>query len=173
MSRKKSDFKTRLIVQILLIFGILVIFGGTLIFLGRDMKNTAEEIGSTKTDLAIKLAQLGDLARLREDVRIANAKLPILQGALPTKDNLLGLPNRLSNVAVNDGVSINFQFGTEQEGNIDFNLTVEGTYDAMVKFIGDVELTMPFINFSSIDLVQIGMTDTYRSTLGGILFFSE
>ena len=50
MSRKELDFKTRLIIQLLILLGVLLVFGGTLIFLGRDMRNTAEEINSKKTE---------------------------------------------------------------------------------------------------------------------------
>lgn len=173
MSRKEINFKTRLSFQILLFLGILIIFGGALIFLGGDIKNTATKINSTKEDLDIKLMQLSDLARLREDVKLANARLPILQDVLPNKDELLSFPNRLNNIAGQNEVDINFEFGNEQENNIDFNLIIEGDYGAISKFIEEIELTMPFINFSNLDLVQIGTSDTYRSTLKGIIFFSE
>jgi Tfp pilus assembly protein PilO len=171
MPHKKRDFKTRLTFHLLLFSLIVFITGGVILGLGRNIKTTATGIASIKQGFTTRSQQLSDLARLREEAKLADEKLPILRSVLPQKDKLFLFPQEIESLAIEKGVTTNFTFSKEVQGSADFTLAIGGELGAIIKFIKYIEETMPFISFTDFDLTQT--TDGYRTVLRGTLFFNE
>ena len=165
------DFKSRFALQVTWMVVSVLIVGGALLYLGNDIKGTAGEIVETRRDINTRQEQLNDLARLREEARAAAPRLEILEDALPERDELISLPDKLDSVAGEHDVLLRFSFGGDTEEGISFQMTLEGSYANIVAFLGELEGEFFYIVPEEVDVIL--RDNRYIATLKGQVYFNE
>ncbi len=165
-----NDFKARFFLQIGIVFGIMVVVAAAMFFLSLDIKATTEKFLETQADANARSEQLNDLVRLREEAKLAEPKLEILQATLSDKDGLFIFPDQVIALGADHNVSVRFVYGEEQPDNIGFNISAMGIYRDIVSFIGALEDEYFFKILSSFDIIKIE-DGQYQGDISGIIYF--
>ena len=130
------------------------------LLVGRDISSRSGKIRIQRQDLEIRLQSLNSLIALRAGSDRAARLLPKLQGALPSKDQLIYFSKYLETQAKKNNLVPSFLFesevaGTESvPGMNSFSLTLTGKYADYLRFLKSLEDSDYYINFSSIDIAE-------------------
>lgn len=165
------DFRVRLALQLGITVGVLSVVALAIFFVGKDIKSTTAQVLLTRREISATIRQLSDLARLRDEARRAEPKFAVLRNALPRRDELFSFPENIYALAEQNDVAASFTFGNEEEDRIAFSLSANGTYDAVVRFIGVVEREYPFIDLSGFDIIR--SEGGYLAQMQGNIFFVD
>ena len=165
--KPKNPFLFKLITSI----GLVLLASVAIILVGLDTKSVATEVISSKEEVNKRIKQVNELAELREEAKAASAYLPILEGSLPEKDSLFSFPDKIRSLASQNGVNVNFSFGSEGPDSIGYNMLINGTYAEVVAFLRVIEDIIPYASISSIDVASEGTGSRYTIKIGGNLFF--
>jgi len=159
------------------VFAILISVGAVgvvlvgLFLVGIDMKNVAKETVETRAELKRGINRLDRLAQLREESKLAQARIGLLESLLPSRDDLFSLPAEVETLAGSQGLSARFSFGSEGDGSIDYSITAQGAYGEIVNFLDFIEKNIQFMNVTRTDIILQG--EEYRANLNGRVFFDE
>jgi len=169
-----ESFRRRLVFNLGILVFLLIVFISLIVFLGKDISQKAGYIAATRNNLNVRLRQLNDLARLREEAKVAEPNLIKLQTLTPTRDKTFSLPRRLEELARANNLGFSFAFGSENPpadnlGSINFNMTVEGSYQNILSFIRTIETGPYFMKISSFDIIR--QESGFRALLGGSVFY--
>jgi len=168
--------KSRPIINIAVALGILTVLLLVLFLVSRDVQTQASSIKSAKSDLETRIQQLNDLARLREEAKIAEPNLAKLEATVPNKDELFSVRRELEQLANNSNLAISFAFGNENLkednlGSINFELKLQGGDFSIRNFVDEVESSYPFIKITTLDMVR--QENNFSATLKGNILFNE
>jgi len=165
--KAKNPLKSKIVMAVVT---LLVVFA-VLAFVGIDTKNFTSELIKTRSGLEARNKQLSNLTELKEESKIAEPKVTILQGILPERDELFSFPNEIESLAESHGVIGNFTFGSEDADSISYSINAQGTYGAVINFLDAIEKDIQFMSISSVDLVA--NANGYNATINGSVFFNE
>lgn len=170
--------KKRLLFNIGLSLTLTLFAMATIVFLGRDIKNQADYTSATRSELNLRLKEINELARLREEAKLAEPKEASLKGLFPKRDELFTFSDDLQSLADDNNLGLAFNFGSEergesgQPGRAEFTATVQGSYGGILKFIQGLEGMNYLANLVSFDIIAEG-SGRYNATLKGEIFFSD
>ena len=170
------DFRKRLTISVAVAAGITVALLLLLFLVGRDVQTQAGNIKSAKDGLKTRVQQLNDLARLREEAKLAEPNLAKLKQTVPQRDELFSVRRELEQLAGNNNLAASFTFSSEnpKENNlesINFELKIQGGEYEVGSFINQVESRYPFVRISSLDMVR--QENKFSSALRGKILFNE
>lgn len=163
--------KDSIILQIAIAAGLLVSIIFLLVIVGIDTKSVAERVIETRTEVNTRIKQSREIMRLREEAAIAEDKQKALGAILPKRDELFSFPNQIAKISTEKVVGTSFSFGNESDGQIAYNLAVQGSYTNIVEFVKTLERDIPFMDISSFNLNSSG-DGGYSLDLRGSLFFN-
>lgn len=168
--------KSRLTVSILIALGIIVVLLGALFLISRDVGIQALNIKSAKNDLKTRSQQLNDLARLREEAKLARPDLVKLEEAIPVRDELFSVRREMEQLAGSYSLAVNFAFGNENPkenslASINFDIKLVGGDFNIRSFINKIESEHPFIKITSLDMVR--QENNFSANLKGRILFKE
>lgn len=164
-------FSTRFALQVGITLGVLGVIATAIFFVGKDIRATTDQVLATRREVQSTIRQLSDLARLREEARIAEPRREVLEDALPRRDELFSFPDEIQALAAENDVSVSFAFGAEEAGSIGFSVNAFGPYGAVTRFINALEEEYLFINLSSFDIIASG--NAYQGSVTGSIFFID
>ncbi len=170
------DFRKRLTISAVAAAGIVFALFLFLLLVARDVETQAVNIKSTKDALKTRVQQLDDLARLREESKLAEPDLAELNQAIPKRDELFSARRELEQLAGSNNLAVSFRFGSENLkegalGSINFELGVQGGDSDVRNFVDRVEAEYPFVRIATLDVVRQG--DKFSATLKGKILFNE
>ncbi|MBI2012993.1 MAG: type 4a pilus biogenesis protein PilO [Candidatus Colwellbacteria bacterium] len=170
------DFRKRLTISVAVAAGITVALLLLLSLVGRDIQAQASNIKSAKDGLKTRVQQLNDLARLREEAKLAEPNLAKLKQAVPQRDELFSVRRELEQLAGNNNLAASFTFGSENPkegslGSINFEFKIQGGEYEVGSFINQVESRYPFVRINSLDMVR--QENKFSSALRGKILFNE
>lgn len=168
--------KNRLLISIAIALGVIVVLLAVLLLVSRDVQTQATNIKASKSDLRTRSQQLNDLARLREEAKLAEPSSAKLESAIPTRDELLSLRRELERAAVSNFLSVNFTFGNEGPkenslGNINFDIKLQGSDFGIRSFVDEIESSYPFVRIGALDMVR--QEKSFSGDIRGKILFRE
>jgi len=166
-----SGYKLRLLIHIGISLIVVIIILISISLLSSDIGNKADVIAISRNNQNEKIQQLNNLAKLQTEREKALPDLAVLRNVFPKRDDLLAFPNTLDKIAVENNVGMQFSFGNEGEGSIQFDMVLQGSYNDIANFIGTVESGIIFIDIQTIDIT--GSEGAYRATTKGKIFFNN
>ncbi len=146
--------------------------------LGADIKKQADYISTTRSELNLRLKEVNELARLREEANLAAPKTVILGELFLKRDELFVFPNVLRPIASDNGLGFSFNFRSEEPGEGDepgratFVSVVQGQFVGVRQFIEALEGLDYLANLTSFDIIAEG-SGRYAATLNGEIFFRD
>ncbi len=170
------DFKSRLIVNTSITLGVLVILLTAPFLITRDVQTQALNIKSAKSDLETRIQQLNDLARLREEVKLAQPSVAKLEATVPGRDNLFSVRRDLEQLAGRNNLAVSFVFGSENLkekglGSVNFELKLQGGDFSIRSFIKEVESNYSFVKIAALDMVR--QENDFSASVKGQILFNE
>ncbi|HEY4498239.1 MAG TPA: hypothetical protein VJA63_01220 [Candidatus Paceibacterota bacterium] len=170
--------KKRLLFNIGLSLSFILFALVALVVLARDIKSQADYTTATRSELKLRLKEINELARLREEAKLAEPKLASLRGFFPKRDELFTFSDDLQSLARDNNLGLSFNFGSEEKGEsgesgrAEFTSVVQGSYPGILKFIEGLEEIDYLANLVSFDIIAEG-SNSYNATLKGEIFFSD
>ncbi|MCL5016373.1 MAG: type 4a pilus biogenesis protein PilO [Patescibacteria group bacterium] len=164
-----KEFKRKLTTQIVITGAALAVIAVLLFYLGRKISSEANKIYTIRTQNALIASDVARISNLRNQAAEAGPYLTKLSAALPTKANVYTLSNTINAIALKDGVNVGFRFGAEGQKSsnnlnyVDFEISVQGSYDNIAKFVEDTENGGYYLTIDNISLVEGG------NGLGGVI----
>ncbi|MBI2013326.1 MAG: type 4a pilus biogenesis protein PilO [Candidatus Colwellbacteria bacterium] len=171
-----QNFKQKLILSVSVSFGIIIAFTIGLAFLGTEISGKSDTVFNNRTQLNSSLANISELSRLKTVYQEVNPLVGKLNSALPSRDEILLLQRRFSDLASRHSLSLNFSFGAERTLAedliaISFDINTRGTYTNTVRFIEELESTYKLLNIISVDIT--GQGEAYIAKLLGEILFND
>lgn len=155
-----KEFKRKLLIQIVTAAVLLSAVSVVLFYLGKRISAVAGKIYSARTENALLNSEVTQISNLRNQEDQAQQYSSKLSSALPTKSNVIVLSNVVSAIAVKDGVNAGFRFGSEGQKSsnnlnyVEFEISVQGQYDNIAKFITDAENSGYYLTIDNLSLVE-------------------
>jgi len=165
LNKPKKSF----LLDILVAIGLVGVVLASIIFVGVEVRSIAEDVSKNRVESDMRLSQLGELGRLKQEAEVAAKKTEILNSVLPDKDGLFSFPAQIESIAKDIGVEARFSFGVEGEDNIGYALVGQGGYSEVVDLLKAIETEIPFITVSSLDIIETGKE--YNMNINGNVFF--
>lgn len=168
--------RSSLFINVGVTLGILIILLIALFLASRDVQTEASSIKAAKDDLKTRSQQLNDLARLREESKLAEPSLVKLETIIPERDDLFSVRRELEQLAAANSLAVNFSFGNENPkednlGNINFEMKLTGGDFNIRNFINEVESNRPFVKINVLDMVR--QENNFSATIKGQILFKE
>ncbi len=171
---KATDFKTRLIVEVAIIFLSFIVLGSLILILGGDLGKRALAVQEKKGELQGMISAASSLDILKSDLERAKPYFSVLQNILPTRDKLIQLPRDLEAIAGRAKIDFNLTFGAEtaaqenKPGYVAVTMSLGGRYKDIVQFLDRVGGSGYLVDWGAIDIVQAG--DKYRVSVNSRVF---
>ncbi len=152
------EFKTKFVISIVITLVILVIVIAAIFYLQGDINNKSNTIAQINQGVINKTDALKALTNLEQQEVIATPLLQKMNSVLPSQDMLFSLQQNLQTMARNDSLAFSSQFGAETSpsqataGEIAIEMTLQGSYNAILTFLQSVESNTGFLSVSSIDI---------------------
>ena len=154
-------------------FAIFLALIVPMIFIALDAEKNSENIFSKGVAVNQKSRVNSELARLRDQAKIAQPISDAIGLKVPDRDSLFAFSGYVKSLASKYGVTSAVKFGTEERGAsynvIGFNLSLEGDYPSLAKFINDFEESPYFMNVGNIATVR--QAEKYSSSINGSILF--
>jgi len=170
-------FKNRIILSsILSAVSLAVVFSVWLIVGGR-ITTLADSILSSRTNVSNANQEGMLLAKLKQESVTASTYRDKLTSKLVTKENLLNFSDEVNLLGKSDNVNVGFRFGDPgtRDANglnsVGFVITASGNYNAIVKFVSDLEGGQFYVSLNNINIVSQSAGDNV--TLNGQIYFYD
>jgi Tfp pilus assembly protein PilO len=173
------NFKKALYINILIVAVILTGAFFLTSYLQKEITKKSEEIYKYKSDLALYVASLSNLAKLKEVSPKADLYLIQLNKLMPSRDRLIDLPGFIGDFARANQVQVNFSFrggGKNPEDNSpgfeNFSIDINGYMNNILNFLNATEESGPqfILNLGSFNLNQTSQ-GIYRFSSDGSVFY--
>lgn len=170
-------FKKQLLIRLSVALGLVVLAIIIVQIAVFDIKRNAGDITRQRNELALRTTATESLATLKNDAEKAKPYMETLANLLPPKDRLINFGKELSDLARQDSIELNFDFGGEvaataaSSGFIKFSLSGVANYANWTKFLKDLEKSKLFIKMNTVDLTRQSGTDYFNITAEGQVYF--
>ncbi len=169
-------FRSQLTTNIIITLAVFVVLLTLLLLVMKDIKTQATTIKTAKNELKTRVQQLNDLARLREETKLAEPNLAKLEAAVPVKDELFSVRREMEQLAAANNLAVNFTFGNENPkeanlGSINFEMKLQGGDFNIRNFVNQVESKYPFVRITGLDMVR--QENDFSASLSGKILFSQ
>ncbi len=170
-----KTFWSRLAISISVTLGIILLFALAIFRIGTDIEDNSLAIFKLNQDLNSRSATLSEVTRLKSAAAEIPPLLEKLRRALPNEDGLISLSNDINLTARHYGLGYGFKFGAATSvsaglKSIAFDMNLQGSYNDIMKFLGDLESNGRFITLNNIDIGQQG--DKYSAVLNGLIYYN-
>ncbi|MGB9608805.1 MAG: type 4a pilus biogenesis protein PilO [Minisyncoccia bacterium] len=174
-----NNFKKQIIISISIIVFVLLVSFALFKYLSDAIIKKAEEIQSLRNSIAIFTKSLSNLAKLKEvapQVDLYQNKLKLL---LPSKDELIDLPQWINDAAKANQVNATLNFkpgGKNPENNSPgfelFLIEINGSLSNIEKFLYTIEVVSPkfILNIDSFNVSESN-ENNYQFSGSGRAFF--
>ena len=151
-----------------------------LTFLGREIKDKAQQIQDQRAEIESRINSISRLAELTATAKEAGPALDQLSSLLPKRDELVTFSRYIGTLATESGVEERFSFSgeevdpTENEaGHSGFSLSITGSYAKILTFLEELEKGRFIIKVEAFDVVLQRESIFYAATIQGLVFFRE
>ncbi len=161
-----------------MIIASIAMFWGAFYWLDHDLKKQTAAITEARYSIrrnAGLLETLANLKNLLPRVKLYEGKLNNL---IHTRDELIDFPRYLEDLARRHNLAMNFSFQgvaapaeAEQAGSQNFSLDISGSYDALERFLKELELTSVRYVAQLDNLDVSRQSEGYRILTRGRVFF--
>jgi len=159
------------ILRIAIAVGLPLVLIIVLVVIAIDTKNLAEDVVDTRNEVDLRVKQSDDIARLKEEAEQAVERRGALGNVLPQRDELFSFSSEIEELAAEDSVQVNFDFGSEGQNQIAYNLSASGGYSEIINFLDTIENDVPFMNLRTFNLSS--ESGQFTIDLNGSVFFNE
>src|SRR3989344_5932634 len=128
-------FTPKVIINLSVLFGFLIFMIMVLTFLGREIKDKAQQIQDQSAEIESRINSISRLAELTATAKAAGPALDQLSSLLPKRDELVTFSRYIGTLATESDVEERFNFSgeevdpTESEaGHSGFSLSIIGSY---------------------------------------------
>lgn len=173
-----NPFWTKLAINISVSFGIVFALSAAIFNLGKDIDKNSAKVFELNKNVSSRSTNLTEIARLKAATADLGPLLNKLKRALPDEDALLiDLAGDINTIArrYELGYGAGLKFGPTANvstglKSTSFDMNVQGGYQNIIKFLGDVESSGRFIGFTNLDIAIKG--NQYTAALSGIIYYS-
>ncbi len=155
-----KEFKRELLIQVVMTVVLLAGVATILFYLGSRISTASQRIYRTRTENALLNSEVAQISNLRGQEQEAKQYESQLSSTLPSKSNVLVLSNTIDAIGTRDGVNVAFQFGAEGQKSannlnyVEFEISVQGSYANITKFVQDVENSSYYLAIDNMSLVE-------------------
>ncbi len=172
-----QSFKKRLMFEIAISLMVIAVIAVVLVYLGRGISEKSDAIYKIKSDRNANAKIARDFADLTMSSKGTEVMMDKLNNALPTKDDIFEITRDISILAKQYNLGFNPPkfVGLEvnptdaEQGYIKLEMTAQGGYTGVVRFIKDLETDRFFVKITNIDIVRQGFI--YNAIISGELYF--
>lgn len=171
----KDAFKNRVLTKLGVNGGLIAIVLVANIFIGMDVSRRIASIQSDRREMAVRTQAAESLVVLKEESKKGELYTRILNGILPTNDELISFSRDLKAVAVKNSVDLGFKFsgGSDeaqgQLGHTNFKASATGKdFKNFLNFLRSMEAMPYFIDVSFISLNK--SSSDFKSDIDGRVF---
>ncbi len=173
-------FAPKVIVNLSVLFGFLVFIVMILSFLGKEIKDKAQQIQDQRTEIGSRINSISKLADLSATAKEVQPALDELNSLLPKRDELVIFPRYINTLATESGVDEHFSFnGGEvspagaEAGYSAFTLSITGPYANVMAFLEELEKGNFVIRVEGLDVtIQTGSA-SFKADIQGLIFFRD
>ena len=147
----------------------------SLFFLRRDILSRTAAFTEDRAKFIFRTEGIKSLASLREESVRGREYFNNLASILPEEENLFAFTRVLERFAKARNVNLNFAFGTGSPASgstapsLAFRIIADGSYDNIMKFLGDMENEKLLIKLTNIDIVR-GGGSSYNARISGQIY---
>lgn len=162
-------------IEIIIYLVIILVLSVFLFFLEGTIAKKTDDIASLRGQLDFWAKSTESLAGLKQDATQANTYLPLLQAAIPNKDQLINFLPDMDVLAKENKVGLNESLGSQElapDGKLTttaFSLTAQGQLVNLTSFVMAVKASRYPTQFTTADLVKSGQ-GTFTLTISGQVF---
>jgi hypothetical protein len=172
-----QSFKKRLIIEIAISFGVIAVIVMVLVSLGNNISAKAESISRANSERNNSIKIDRDFAALTISSKGTEVMMEKLNNALPAQAGMIEVIQDVGALAKEHNLLFSSPkyVGTEipptdtEPGRIKLEMTAQGSYTGIVRFIKDLETGRFFIKINNIDIIRQGFV--YNAIIGGELYF--
>jgi len=171
-------FTPKVIINLSVLLGFLVFITMVLSFLGKEIKDKAQQIQDQRAEIESRINSISRLAELSAAAKEAEPALNELNSLLPKRDELVGFPRYISTLASESIVGEHFNFiggevaPTETEaGHGGFTLSITGSYASTLNFLEKLEKGRFVIRVTNLDIVS--GSGSFKADIQGLVFFRD
>jgi hypothetical protein len=157
-----KNFRKELLISIGIGLGLLLLFFGGTLVLGSRMARSAASIQNLRKEIAFRNNAITSLVLLKNDAKKAESYQGKIASILPPAENLILLPKAIKTIGERNKVTVTFAFGSDtpgtatQAGSAEFQMTIEGLFGDIIRFLTDLESSGYLIHFDSVDMGESG-----------------
>lgn len=173
-------FTPKVIINLSVLFGFLVFITMTLSFLGKEIKNKAQQIQDQRAEIESRINSISRLAELSAAAKEAEPALNELSSLLPKRDELVAFPRHIDTLATESSVDDRFSFRGEEidpteteAGHSGFTLSITGSYSNILTFLEKLEKGRFIVRVESFDVVLQRDNASFEADIQGLVFFRD
>lgn len=170
-----SNFRKKIFLNIGAGLTALVLFILAIVLIGIDAEKNSEFIFATNAAISSKSRIAADLARLRDQEKLAEPILAALKAKIPDEDSILTFSVYVKSLAEKHNATSTFRFGEETRGadfnSIRFNASAQGDYASVVRFLNEFENAPYFINITNFSIIK--QQEKYSGVIDGNIMFGN
>ena len=171
-------FTPKVIINLSILFGFLIFITMVLSFLGKEIKDKAQQIQDQRTEIESRINSISRLAELSATAKEAEPALNELNSLLPQRVELVAFPRYIGTLASGSNVGEYFNFvGTDvdptdtEAGHSSFTLSITGSYANILIFLEKLEKGRFVIRITNLDVVS--GSDSFKADIQGFIFFRD
>lgn len=156
------EFKRKILIQVSILTCIVVIFGTFFVLFRKNIEHQLTQANSLKEKKFIFSQSASGIVKLKKEWEIAQENKVALEMYVPTKDELVIIPQRIKSIANTMGVVVSFVYGQEQDKkkeanikSIQYTLSVEGPEGSVRTFMTDIDKGFNTLAIDTIDIARI------------------
>ncbi len=174
----KDTFKRQLWLSIGIVAGSIVVASVAFYVLSVSLSDEASKIVLDRATIDTQTSALGSLASLKSDAPQAARYELAMRSLLPDQYKIVGFGQWLSAIGAKHAVLTSFSLqgaitpaGKGVAGTAGFSMNAEGSHDAIIAFLKDLESEAQgfLLSLDTFDIAKSG--DHERITARGVLFF--
>ena len=108
------EFKRKILIQVSILTCIVIIFGTFFVLFRKNIEHQLTQAKSLKEKKFIFSQSASGIVKLKKEWEITQENKVALETYVPTKDELVTIPQRIKSIANTMGVTVSFVYGQEQ-----------------------------------------------------------
>lgn len=174
-----SDFKKKVIIDVLILASTLVVLGVFLYLFRANIEKFSHAAASAKSQRETYANASGQLSVLLKEWDVAKNYKDQIAALVPTRDDLVLLSRQLQDLSVRKGVTLVIMFGDEGKSSdvgvstISFNGTIEGPVGHVADFLETLEQDYYAVQIKTSEISNQNKGDYVKVFMTGVVYFEQ